>query len=572
MRVHRSIVLWPLVAVLTVQTSGVRAHPVSATPAERHAQVDAIFAPWNGATTPGCAVGIARDGVVDYTRGYGMSNLEYDVPITPQSVFLVGSISKQFTAFAIALLAQDGRVSLDDDIRTYLPEMPDVGQTITLSHLIHHSSGLREQGQLLYLAGWRSDDMMTQADMLSVATQQRGLNFAPGTETLYNNLGYTLLAVIVERVSGKSLAAFTDERIFRPLGMNDSHFQDDHTGIVRRRAAGYQAHAEGEWRISIPASDYYGPTGLFTTVGDLLKWHDHLSHARVGGQALVTAMQTSAETRDGVATGYGGGLFIRTYRGLRTVGHDGVHAGYRTDSMAFPDQRLAIVTLCNGASILPAELTQRVAEVYLGDRMTATAPAVDVAEGDVSALAGVYWSALTDEVVRVEVKDGALRPLGASSALESLGNGTFRMGQAAQWHFRAAADRQDARELQIWDAWPAPRTFTRVTEPMPAGPTLTSFTGEYRIDEVDMTYEVVMAAGKLTMRWPRQSELVLEAVGGDRFISGAWTVTFTRTASGAVDGLTMSARRLRRMRAERTTAAAIPARPAGTSVSVSRGR
>lgn len=567
MSVNRSVFLVTIIAAAwATQPFVVRAQSASASPADRHKQVDAIFASWNGTHTPGCAVGISRDGVLDYARGYGMSNLEYDVAITPDSIFQVGSISKQFTAFSIALLAQDGKLSLDDDIRKYLPEMPDFGKTITIAHLIHHSSGLREQGQLLYLAGWRSDDMMTEADMLAVAAKQRGLNFAPGTETLYNNLGYTLLAVIVKRVSGKPLTVFARERIFQPLGMTDTHFQDDHTEIVRRRTAGYQAHQDGGWRISIPASDYYGPTGLFTTVGDLLKWQDNFIHARVGGQALVASMQTSAISDAGVASGYGSGVFVRSQRGLRTVGHDGVHAGYRADAVSFPDQRLAIVTLCNGATIAPPELTQKIAAVYLGDRMTPVAPAVKVPEPELSTLAGVYWSSLTDEVVRVEVKDGSLRPTGASTPLEPLGNGLFRLGETARWRFDASADDVlKAPELRIWDVWPTPRIFTRVNELVPSASALASFAGRYRIDEVDMTYTVLMADGKLTMRWPRQTDLVLESVGGDRFVSGAWTVTFTRSASGAVDGLTLTARRLRRMRAERLTTAETPVIRAGAS-------
>lgn len=570
----RSVFLTAIIATAwAAQPSIVRAQSAGASAADRHKQVDAIFAPWSGTATPGCAVGISRDGVLDYTRGYGMSNLEYDVAITPESIFLVGSISKQFTAFSIALLAQDGKLSLDDDIRKYLPEMPDFGKTITIADLIHHRSGLREQGQLLYLAGWRGDDVMTEADMLAVAAKQRGLNFAPGSETLYNNLGYTLLAVIVKRVSGKPLWAFADERIFQPLGMTDTHFQDDHTEIVRRRTAAYQAHGDGGWRISIPASDYYGPTGLFTTVGDLLKWQDNFVHARVGGRSLLAFMQTSATTDDGTASGYGGGVFVRSYRGLRTIGHDGVHAGYRTDAVAFPDQRLAIVMLCNGATIAPPELTQKIAAVYLGDRMTPLAPSVKVPEAALSTLAGVYWSALADEVVQVEVKDGALRPAGASSALEPLGGGLFRLGETGRWRFDVAADNAaGARKLSIWDAWPVPRIFARVDEPMPAASTLASFAGRYRIDEVDMTYTVLIADGKLSLRWPRQADLVLEAVGGDRFVSGAWTVTFTRAASGAVDGLTITARRLRRMRAERITAAGMAAIPAGTSAQGTSGR
>ncbi|WP_422506125.1 serine hydrolase domain-containing protein [Stenotrophomonas sp. GZD-301] len=553
MRIRRSTFPLALIAAAWVSPPSI-AHPRSAdpVPADRHAQVDAIFAPWSSTTTPGCAVGIARDGAVDYMRGYGMANLEYDIPIAPDSVFLSGSISKQFTAASVALLAQDGKLSLDDDIRLHLPEMPDVGRTITIAHLIHHSSGLREQGQLLYLAGWRSDDEMTQADMLAIAVKQRGLNFPPGSETLYNNLGYTLLALIVERVSGMPLRSFADARIFKPLGMTSTHFQDDHTGIVRRRAAGYQAHVDGSWRVSNPASDYYGPTGVFTTVGDLLKWQDNIIHARVGGTGLAAFTQTSARTPSGEASGYGGGVFVGTYRGLPTIGHDGVHAGYRADAVTFPDQRLSIVTLCNGASIAPQALTQRIAAVYLGDLLAPPLPSVTTPEAELAALAGIYWSPLTDEVVRVEMKDGSLRPTGASSPLESLGSGVFRSGETARWQFSPASNgTPDTRELRIWDAWPTPRAFTRVNAPMPAAAALAEFAGTYRIDEVGMRYTVLMADGTLRVRWPRQSDLVLEPVGGDRFVSGPWTVTFTRSAQGTVDGLTFTARRLRRMRAER---------------------
>jgi hypothetical protein len=253
------------------------------------------------------------------------------------------------------------------------------------------------------------------------------------------------------------------------------------------------------------------------------------------------------------------------------VGHDGVHAGFRADAIAFPDQRLAIVTLCNGATIAPGELTQKIAAVYLGDQMEALAPAEEVPGAELSARAGVYWSPLTDEVIRLETRDGALRQIGASSPLEPLGNGAFRMGETAQWQF-AAANMHDARELRIWDSWPTPRIFTRVNAPKPVGAALESFTGQYRIDEVDMTYAVLMADGTLTMRWPRQTALVLEAVGGDRFVSGPWTVTFTRKASGAVDGLTVTARRLRRMRAEKLPPMATAALQADTSVAELGGR
>lgn len=572
MRVTQSLSLMAAIVVAWASYTPVaRAQAAGSWPADRHEQVDAVFAPWTGTTTPGCAVAISLEGALDYARGYGMSNLEYDVPITPDSIFHVASLSKQFTAFSVRLLAQEGKLSLADDIRKYLPEMPDHGGKITIAHLLHHTSGLREQFHLLNLAGWRVDDLMTEDDALGIVAKQRGLNFEPGAEFLYNNTGYTLLAVIVKRVSGKPLRAFADERIFQPLGMTDTHFHDDHTEIVRRRTSAYRPREEGGWRISIPVFDHYGSTSLFTTVGDLLKWEENLVQGRVGGRALVESMRKSATLSSGEATGYGDGLGVGTYRGLRLIGHNGADAGYRANVIAFPDQRLAIVALCNGATITPSELTRKVADVYLGARLAAVVtPTVKVPEAELSALAGVYWSPVSDQVLRLALEDGALRRVAPRTPLVPLGKGVFRAGESTEeWSFPTP------RELHIRDTEDSlpPRVFTRVTGPVPAAPALARFAGQYRSDEVDMTYTVLVADGKLKVRWPRQKESTLDAIGGDRFVNDALgTVTFTRTASDQVDGLTISTHRVRRLRAQRLTAADAPAPRTGKSTAKVRDR
>lgn len=580
MRVTRSVSLMVAVAAAwAAQAPIVRAQAASSWPADRHKQVDAIFAPWDGTTTPGCAVGISKDGVLDYARGYGMSNLEYDVAITPESIFHVASISKQFAAFSIALLAQEGKLTLEDDVRKYLPELPDYGKKITIAHLIHHTSGLRDQWSLLDLAGWRDDDLITEEDVLWVAAKQRALNFDPGAEYLYSNTGYTLLAVIVKRVSGRSLRQFADERIFQPLGMTDTHFHDDHTEIVRRRTSAYRPREGGGWRISIPVFDTYGATSLFTTVGDLLKWEENFIHARVGGRALVDSVQKAATLNNGASTGYGGGLAVGQYRGLRTVAHSGSDAGYRADVIAFPDQRLAVVALCNGATIAPGALTRKVADAYLGDRLTAVTPppTVKMPETELAALAGVYWSPTSDAVMRLEVKDGALRRTGAPTSLVPIGNGAFRLGEStAEWRFPAPAAGAAAgtpRELHIMGDPMPPTVFTRVTAAVPAVSALAPFAGAYWSEDVDMTYTVRVADGKLAVRWPRQSDVTLEAVGGDRFVAGGLgTVTFTRTASGQVDGLTISNGRVRRLRADRLASSTTNTTAARQGTSAAKGK
>jgi len=558
-----------IAATLVFQMGSAHAQHADASSADRHQQIDAIFAPWKNDATPGCAVGVSRNGQLDYAQGYGMSNMEYGVPITPQSVFHVASISKQFTAFSIGLLAQEGKLSLKDDVRKYLPELPDFGKTITIDHLIHHTNGLREQGQLLNMAGWRNDDLYTQGDVLWALSRQRQLNFAPGTEVVYGNAAYTLLAVIVQRVSGQSLRDFADARIFKPLHMDDTRFLDDYAEIVPRRASAYSPRSGGGWVTNVPHITHYGSTSLNTTVGDLLKWEQNLVDARVGGKPLVAMLQTPGRLNDGTGIGYGGGLRIGEYRGLRLISHDGADNGFRADALLFPDQRVAVVALCNGSTIVPAELTRKVAAVYLGERMKDTAaPAIALSPAALSPLAGNYWSPQTDEVVRLEIKDGALRQAGSPTSLEAIGDGLFRPADATQatheWRFMPRAADASQR-LRIRDFWPTTREFVRIDEPTPSTATLNAFAGAYRSTEVDATYTVRIKEGRLAVRWPRRDEVMLDAVGGDRFVGSVGTVTFTRAADGKIDGLTISNRRLRRLRADRLAdaeATAITSSPA----------
>jgi CubicO group peptidase (beta-lactamase class C family) len=287
--------------------------------------VDRIFDSYRGTDVPGCAVGVGRHGRVVLERGYGMANLETATPIRPASIFHVASVSKQFTAMALALLEREGKVSLDDDIREHLPEIPDYGTKITIRHLLNHTSGLRDQWDLLSMARGRfEENRITEADVMDIIPRQKALNFPPGSDYLYSNTGYTLSAVIVKRVSGKSLRDFADERIFKPLGMHDTHFHDDYTMIVPGRTMAYvNRQGGGGLRVSIPNYDTYGATSLFTTVGDLLKWEANKDTARVGDRALFDRMETSGRLTSGDSTGYGLGLQVGSYRGARLVEHSG---------------------------------------------------------------------------------------------------------------------------------------------------------------------------------------------------------------------------------------------------------
>jgi CubicO group peptidase (beta-lactamase class C family) len=292
----------------------------AATQAERPSeQVDKLFEKMDRTISPGCAVAALRDGKILYQRGYGMADLDHNVPITAETVFHVASMSKQFTAAAIVMLAQERKLSLDDEVRKYVPELPDFGAPVTLRQLVHHTSGLRDQWELLGLAGWRySPDLITDDDVLSIMSRQKDLNFPPGSKHMYSNTGYTLLAQVVKRVSGQSFREFTTSRIFQPLGMRNTHFRDDHAEIVKNMAYGY-VPAKDTFRISITNFDTVGATSLLTTVEDLALWDENFYNPRVGGPEMIRQMLERGKLSDGEQLDYAFGLVIGKHRGLATV-------------------------------------------------------------------------------------------------------------------------------------------------------------------------------------------------------------------------------------------------------------
>ena len=336
-------------------------------------RIDAVFARYGSLDAPGCAVGVFQDGRITMAKGYGAANIEYAAPLTPATPMIMGSVSKQFTAAAIALLVQDGRIKLDDDVRTYLPELPDFGKKITVDHLVHHTSGLRDFWALAEAGGMRLDDGYDVRDVLTLATQQHHLNFDPGAEYNYSNTGYVALGEIVHRVTGKTLRQFAAERIFSPLGMAVSHFHDDHNQPVRGRAIAYSP-VTGGWKINVWNNDIVGQGGLMTTVQELAKWDENFYSGQVGGRRFLAQQLERGRLNDGTLLAYAFGLEIGAYRGLPMVEHSGSTGGYRTDITRFPSVHTSVVTLCNVSTADAVGLAHRVADVVLAQRFTASVP------------------------------------------------------------------------------------------------------------------------------------------------------------------------------------------------------
>jgi CubicO group peptidase (beta-lactamase class C family) len=395
--------------------------------------VEAVFKDF-AADSPGCAVGATRGAAPLAAKAFGMADLEHGVELSPQSMFYMASVSKQFMALSILLLERDQKLGLDDRVRTHVPELPEHAAAITIRQLLHHTSGLRDYLTLSALAGNPPDFVITERAVLNTLARQTRLNFEPGAEHLYSNSGYVLLSIIVHRVSGRPLDEFARERIFTPLGMRHTRFQHDHTVPIPGRAIGYVRRGES-WRIANSSLDVVGDGGMYSTVDDMLRWA--AAFERPEFAPLLSRMQTPGTLGDGraIGNGYGMGLGQGTYRGLQTVSHGGALAGYRTSFLRLPSEKLTVVTLCNNATANAGRLTQMVAELFTPAGMTAVAPAAGGAPPQPpprapvtrelgEALAGVFYSAELDATYRIVAAADAV-------TLEAGSNGPVALSLAA---------------------------------------------------------------------------------------------------------------------------------------------
>jgi CubicO group peptidase (beta-lactamase class C family) len=382
------------------------------------AAVDDIFSKWSS-STPGCAVGVAVGGKSVLLKAYGMADLERDVRNTPDTIFEAGSVSKQFTAMAVQLLANEGKLSIDDPVRKYIPELPDYGKPLTIRHMLSHTSGLRDWGSVESIAGWpRTTREYTHAHVLEVVSRQKSINFDPGTNWSYSNTGFNLAAIIVSRVSGMPFAEFSKQRIFTPLGLTHTSWRDDHTRIVKGRAIAY-SFENGEYHIEMPFENVHGNGGLLTTVGDLLAWNQNLVNPKVGNPKLIAEMTTVGHFNDGKPLAYGLGFFVEEYRGVHNVYHSGSTAGYRAHLNRFTDANTSVAVLCNGSNGDASRAANRVSDVFLGDRLKPAPPARAAAappaalnpppsSAQLEALTGSYWSEEAETMFVAAVDQGAL--------------------------------------------------------------------------------------------------------------------------------------------------------------------
>lgn len=543
----------------------------------REAAIDALFAEQAGAGNPGGAVGVYQDGRRVFAKGYGLADLEAGTPITPQTPFHVASVSKQFTAFAIALLASEGQVDLDGDIRSYLPYVPDFGHTITVRHLILHTSGLRDQWSLFGIGGQDMDGRLTQQQIVNMVARQQALNFPPGTEYLYCNTGYTLLAEIVHAVSGQTLREFTTERIFGPLGMERTFFFDDVTEVVPARAHAYAPRQDengkdvGGWQRDLLNYDNAGATSLFTTVEDLTKWAGNFAHPTVGDAALIEQVTTNGTLDDGTPIDYGFALVRGELKGRATISHSGADAGFRAVFVHYPEHDFAVALTANTPFDLLAKVAA-IADLYLPpvEQPEPVMPAEDTTT-DLSRFAGVYVTPYAT-ALRLQIGDDGLYHHGNWGEPRKLvlrEDGRLDFGEPHLQAFKPVLD-ADGQVIALDETGSdeAPRQRLQRFEPFDVdAATLAGFSGDYHSEELDITYSVTVEGGMLKVRslWTNRP-VELRPVLPDRFESTTWglgTIVFQRDGAGRIDGLLVHNGRARDIRLDRTG----PARPPVPSAS-----
>ena len=536
---------------------------------QKSAQVDKVFADLQKHGSPGCALEIVRDAKVVYAKGYGLASVELNSLITPETVFDIGSTSKQFTASSILLLEKQGKLSVNDDVRKYIPELPDYskngGQKITILNLLNHTSGLRDYLALLQLSGVSGDSVTTDDDALALIVRQKHLEFVPGSDWAYSNTGFFLLSVIVKHVSGMTLREFAAQNIFQPLQMMHTSFRDDHTMLIPHRALAYDPVDKSGFKLDVSYYEQLGDGAVHTSVEDLAKWDENFYSARVGGKDFLAALQERGKLTTGKTLDYAKGLFIKDYRGLHSVRHGGAWGGYRAELMRFPEQHFSVVCLCNLANANPEKRAEKVADIYLGELMK---PKEDTAGENVkspvtvaltskqmAALTGTYRDASKGNVARVSAGNGKLQ-------LEFYGS-KFGLRPVAPNEFLLTDFPVDAKLTFVLQPGHASKmkingdemiaaTYETVEEAAPTADDLAAYSGDFSSDELGVLYHLRVIEGKLkltaisdSLGIPRTGTPVpdvLRPTVSDEFeiTDQASTFHFLKDAKGGITGFNLN--------------------------------
>ena len=521
-------------------------------------KIDSIFRSFSS-SSPGCAVAIVKNGEPVFQKGYGMANLEYSVPITPTTIFHIASESKQYVAFCMLLLEKEGKLSIDDDIRKYLDYVPDFGHKITIRHLIHHISGLRDQWQLLANAGWQLDDVITQEHVIKLVSKQKAVNFIPGEEFMYCNTGYTLMAEIVKKVSGLSLRQYTDKNIFQPLGMKDTHFHDDYQEIVPNRAYSYSLGGPKRYQHAVLSYSIVGATSLFTTVLDEAKWLKNYETGTVGGKDLIAKMFQVGVLNDGRKLNYAFGLGMNKFKGWQLIDHGGADAGFRTYACRYPEKSLGIVVFSNYGAADPAGLARQIAGILISDTKEETKPVANTNFADSNfhkKLQGSYYSERGDLGI-FKWQNGKLTrrnpnsfaaPVDIQFAIAE--NNRYTSGEGAPVLILDEKNRLSDSVMQMKIESPN-NSISFKRQPSTPQKITAEFAGRYYGEETEAFYTVTEKDGVLMLEHRKFSSVPLKNIAPDQFGCPHWWMShirFLRDNKGKIVAFEVNAGRVQRLR------------------------
>ena len=532
------------------------AAPASAQPSLTVRQMqglDSLFADRTSLERPGCALGISKNDTLIHSRSWGSADLEHSVRMMPTTIFEAGSVSKQFTAAAVLLLAQRGKLSLDSSVRKYVPELAEYTAPITIRHLIHHTSGLRDWGTVMAFAGWpRGTRTYTNAHVLEILARQKALNYPVGSEFLYSNSNYNLLAIIAERVSGRSLPDLTRTEFFEPLGMTNTGWRDDYAKIVKGRAQAYSGSGN-TLRLTMPFENVYGNSSLLTTVSDLLKWNANLATKRIGGDEFVAMQLKQGKLNNGRSITYAGGMYVRTFDGAAEIAHDGATAGYRAFLARYPDAGYSVALLCNDGEVDPTGMGRSVARVLIPDLKAAAPPPFDSAGVTVPAnrltrFAGYYRQSRTDDPLALVVENGRLRIVGGA-VLTAVDERHF-IARRGPTHLMFEIPGGEPRpRLKTWTENGDTSTYVAVGAPRP-GSSFEDYAGDFYSEEADARMSFVLDKGEVVLVQRPGTRFALRPLYEDGFAGRGTVVRFTRK-NGKVDGFLVTGARARGVRFDR---------------------
>lgn len=494
-------------------------------------RIDALFSRWNTPTSPGCVIGFIRNDSLIYAKGYGMANLEYAIPNSPETIFHMASVSKQFTAYSIVLLAKQGRLNLDDDVHKYLPWVPDFKEKITIRHLLNHTSGIRDQWQLLAISGTRLDDVITQDQIIKILSKQQELNSKPGERYNYSNSGFTMLSEIVKSVSGKSLRQFADSAIFKPLGMINTHVHDDYTEIVRNRAYSYQRKDGLQFSNSVLSYSNSGATSLFTNINDLSKWVMNFYNPVVGNLQDIEQLTQKGKQNNGKELTYALGIIVNQYKGWKQYTHNGSDAGYRTYLSVFPELKTGIIVFSNlgdfdfsKISAMTELLIKEKSPVKEELKKPVTDRSVAVLK-DINSVRKYLGNYISDEgnTVKFEIKDSMLMYKWNNENMILVAKGNDSFTNLAQPEFKYTFSIKGKDTLvniytpdQAYSMKKFVRDWVRTDEE------LIKYTGTYYCSELDCNYSIILKDHALYLSNPKYNDIKISMRGEDHLDTGYW--------------------------------------------------